>query len=624
MKHQYPPLPLIIDHGDHHVRVLDLLPGRFNSELRLALRPESLSDSPHYEALSYTWGAAAEGRTVIVNDIYHLSVTDNLYRALRRLRYRFTRRTLWVDAICIDQTNYNERAAQVAIMGAIYRSASCVIIWLGEPTAASRMTWSSLQLARILYRQSRKRRGESIKTSLSVALKVVRNEHQALESALQTFISPWYERVWVIQETMGARRVKLRFGATAWGPKHPSQFIYGLGLQDSKYQLWTDSSSFNGIGRLLDRLKYRETAHGETGRPSPDQNPGIVQRIPLLRTATATDERDMVYSMLSLINDEEAGLMSVDYTLSVGEVYAIATYASIRASHAHTLLRGYDGKDDSRRKDLPSWALDFTNPKSLDRIKARRDSDPSLGVFRPPHPSRYALAELDETLTKIVIAGVTCGQIVGVQTLSPAQHTSTLIKWLYKSVTDHRTMAPLPAADVFRRRAYEVPMRRQKRREEGNWYLETAHMVLDRRQLMPYKVGSDLVYLFLLWDDLTHAIKNGQSPTLDRVRDGYLRDHSLSALDNSTPREAFVERSTLFALDNGLIGLASDSIEAGDRVVAMPCEDDSTSPFLVLHPDGKGSYTFRGLAYVHGCMHEDFWQGWSFLGDVEFESYVLR
>ena len=97
------------------------------------LRPVSLDFEPKYEALSYTWGVSKKGRTIRVNAEHRVAVTDNLFLALQRLRRRYFKRAHWVDAICINQSNNEERSQQVAMMARIYRQATCINVWLGEP-----------------------------------------------------------------------------------------------------------------------------------------------------------------------------------------------------------------------------------------------------------------------------------------------------------------------------------------------------------------------------------------------------------------------------------------------------------------------------------------------------------
>ena len=134
------------------IRVLDLLPSLNSAALlRCNIREISLQadEITAYEALSYVWGSP-EGSQAIICDGQRLLVTPNCHDALRRLRYRFRKRTLWIDAICIDQQkseiSTKERLNQVERMGDVYEKASRVVIWLGNS-----ITSSQFRLVEALY-----------------------------------------------------------------------------------------------------------------------------------------------------------------------------------------------------------------------------------------------------------------------------------------------------------------------------------------------------------------------------------------------------------------------------------------------------------------------------------------
>jgi hypothetical protein len=93
-------------------------------------RPEGVVD---YVALSYAWGGIETPYEIMINGS-RKAVTKNLYLALRYLRSRKQDRILWIDAICTDQDNDQERGHQVRQMTSIYSQAERVIIWLGLAT----------------------------------------------------------------------------------------------------------------------------------------------------------------------------------------------------------------------------------------------------------------------------------------------------------------------------------------------------------------------------------------------------------------------------------------------------------------------------------------------------------
>ncbi|KAF5604246.1 integral membrane protein [Fusarium pseudoanthophilum] len=89
-----------------------------------------LEDNIDHEALSYAWGSSEDQATIAVNKTT-LQVTQNLKDALTYLRHDSKPRSPWIDAICINQSNVDERSSQVRLMGRLYSSTSCVISWLG-------------------------------------------------------------------------------------------------------------------------------------------------------------------------------------------------------------------------------------------------------------------------------------------------------------------------------------------------------------------------------------------------------------------------------------------------------------------------------------------------------------
>ena len=91
---------------------------------------------PTYEALSYAWGDPDSTCPVNVNGV-EMRITTNLFAALSALRQHETDKALWVDALCINQRNIQERSDQVQRMRTIYQRAQQTILWLGDADQSS-------------------------------------------------------------------------------------------------------------------------------------------------------------------------------------------------------------------------------------------------------------------------------------------------------------------------------------------------------------------------------------------------------------------------------------------------------------------------------------------------------
>ena len=118
--------------GADTVRVLELLPGT-NEPLQCKLSHFKLRLDARFEALSYAWGKPEFPNTLrIVTPDSFLKITNNLKDALQALRLSKVSRLLWVDAVCINQADDEEKAELVGKMKEIYQDAHRVIVWLGK------------------------------------------------------------------------------------------------------------------------------------------------------------------------------------------------------------------------------------------------------------------------------------------------------------------------------------------------------------------------------------------------------------------------------------------------------------------------------------------------------------
>ena len=142
---------------------MTLLPGSDEDDIRIELRVTNLPSRkdvkddvhddtgdgiPVYEALSYAWGSEANPASIVVVEgerEYTLAVTQNLAEALRHLRYDERPRTLWIDAISVDQQNFEERGLQVRRMPDIYSCADRVVVWIGPEGDGSDVAMQTLE-----------------------------------------------------------------------------------------------------------------------------------------------------------------------------------------------------------------------------------------------------------------------------------------------------------------------------------------------------------------------------------------------------------------------------------------------------------------------------------------------
>jgi hypothetical protein len=173
------------------IRLLELAQGDFDDPLHCKLHVEHLLSRPVYDAVSYTWaddsGSAEKVKTILVDD-KPFQITTNCDYALRRVRNTSAERLLWIDAVCIDQEDVEERGHQVQLMPDIYSIAKSVLVYIGEATQGSRKLLQSFIDA------------EPIDSSWA------RAEWRQIVSRR------YFNRVWVLQEVALARNLLLICG----------------------------------------------------------------------------------------------------------------------------------------------------------------------------------------------------------------------------------------------------------------------------------------------------------------------------------------------------------------------------------------------------------------------------
>lgn len=177
-------------------------------------------DLVEYEALSYCWGGM-ELEELVMIDRKVLQIIRNLYWALRNLRSASIDRILWVDALCINQANTDERRHQVEQMGRVYSQAAQVLIWLGTATDDIKVLFQSLkkmeqELSKIPS-QNRSSGYGQLWHSLQLKQRALHwslelRQHAGLVTLLQR---DWFKRVWILQEVANAKRATICCGVLA-------------------------------------------------------------------------------------------------------------------------------------------------------------------------------------------------------------------------------------------------------------------------------------------------------------------------------------------------------------------------------------------------------------------------
>jgi ankyrin repeat protein len=246
-----------------------------------------------YEALSYTWGGMEKTCIIRINGM-KMSVTENLFIALRYLRPEDGYRILWIDAICIDQGHHQERGHQVQQMGEIYKKAERVIVWLGIGIKDSDFLMDFLKT--LPLDPTAHPPGVIVPPDLQVRY------HEALENLLRR---PWFRRVWVLQEVANARRADIVCGWKSVSTRTFTAAPFLLGMEPNFH-----SKAVLDVmpGRLRESSWY-------------SQLPTLRTLLQNFHGSEASDKRDMIYALLGMSSSVcERKNLRADYNKGLHEL----------------------------------------------------------------------------------------------------------------------------------------------------------------------------------------------------------------------------------------------------------------------------------------------------------------
>ena len=188
--------------------------------MRCKLKHISLQSVPveNFLAVSYCWGSGKKQAPLVI-DGHNVAIPRTAAVAIRNLS-KVSSYPLWIDAVCIDQNNPEEKSRQVTMMKEIYSKAVSVLIWLGP---AQRSTADAIASVEKIHQQCLEAIDsiEHLNTHLYGSAGFKYSDEPLPDSdwsALQAFYSaPWFGRLWVIQEIGLAKDSTFYVGAFSIG-----------------------------------------------------------------------------------------------------------------------------------------------------------------------------------------------------------------------------------------------------------------------------------------------------------------------------------------------------------------------------------------------------------------------
>ena len=617
------------------IRILSLLPGNRSALLQCELHRADVpgifspggASGPTFEALSYAWGDGTLCQRLFCNNST-IQITQSLFDALIHLRHPKATRTLWVDAVCIDQNNNDEKIEQLPHMKDIYQHASHVVIWLG---LADRSSGRALDLIRVAANWLRQEPGQSLHQKEPFSHE--RNgqwgfpPNEDLEGWLPVeslFARSWFSRCWTFQESALATNATIQIGAH---------------LLD-----WVDLCYFFARGGYVWKVtaigtKFKELCQlcwaSRIGR-------GLKEWIPIpllvLLEATintqATLPKDRIFGLLALAAEStqtyfspSGSVDSPKYNMSTRELFTNVSQFLLQADEgrfAYALEFPYplellnhvkhypleEGEQDRRNKAdgglIPSWVKRWHTPEPESKVDYEESevlpmfiiSDLTDGKrFYTGGRAYYAPGYNPQTPYEISLHGFIFAPISNTVNILRLPALSRLRLWdlilEIRSVMEERH-APYPTGEsIDEAFALTLTLADEPLFTHG---AETYHAI-DFQHLCVLLYQQTLISLRDEGriDDIERLATEWEAE-YERLKS--LVGENVKSLTYSGDLQFCCTGRKLFSTTSGHIGLGNATLEPGDLVCVFL---GGKTPFIIRPVDQK--YKFVGECYLHGIMH---------------------
>jgi len=354
---QHEPLGL----SQNEIRLLKFRNTKWNAPVELELQHFPFLRAPSYIALSYCWGERLQPYTVQINGKI-ATINPNLHRALAALRHhcRYASEVyFWIDALCIDQSNEEEKGSQIPRMASLFHRASRVVAYLGQPDHNSAIVLGYL-------RQRQGAIGDARATGTVLA-------KELLSTAVSTFFErAWFSRIWIVQEFSVASTLLFMVGTETFDEQDLNRLVEFYDRTNGKDYL----ALLPAIGLLLLLREHRIT-HTPLSLLDILRMTSWNTNVQGPITFQSTDLRDQIYALLGLVYDHMTWVSELSYakTFSVNDLFVEMTRTAMRSTSSLNviLLEGETDKprgmsdfksknsDGYDRKTRPSWCPDYVN-----------------------------------------------------------------------------------------------------------------------------------------------------------------------------------------------------------------------------------------------------------------------
>ena len=314
----------ILTQPEKTIRLLTVHPG-VTETVECSLHLAKLSTELRFKALSYAWGTRPATKSIAING-KSLHVRPSLWALLKRLQKWDEETVIWIDAICVDQSNIAERNQQVRLMSSVYSFADVVLVWLGRDYDGVLSVLGTVYDHKKSYLKEVFAKGRH----KSWRRKEGRRQHdEAIEYLAH---SPYWSRAWVAQEYGLARDALLLYGEEGQMSRKDWDRCYH-GEPNVTHQGRVNAFTF---------YPDRHSHHGS------DQH--LHKIVARYRKRECSDPRDHLYAFLGMAADRDVLDIDADYSITMEKLCL-----KVEAAYSSAQAVAYYAQYQQPPSTAPSW-----------------------------------------------------------------------------------------------------------------------------------------------------------------------------------------------------------------------------------------------------------------------------
>jgi hypothetical protein len=642
----YESIPITVD----EIRLLEIVPiqpdqsSADHNTIHCHLSKTRFDASTTYRAISYCWGDPDVTSPIIVNG-FEVQVTVNLAAVLRQLREWCVGVKLWVDALCINQSDDVEKSQQVNAMGRVYFNSSETYVWLGEQDDDSDKSFNLIR--KWTEHEEGSEKNPLLFAKLADSPKDYVKRFFTLHDyyfdefewiALNRFMDrPYWHRIWTYQETILSPNLTVVCGPKTmnWNDFELARVEWHLCLT-AEYPKMSMLPQFKEIISMKNSLSHRFVDHS-----SRHLNLGAREPLDFLKMLRHTyglksyDPRDRVFALLGL-NEGWQFDIKADYSKSVEEVYFEATVASMHPPQGLSILydAGIGGKSYDPQIEIPSWVPNYRSSHDREGPEELWD-DRATGLTE----GRGYQHKIDGKVLEVLgVAADTISHVTTPESLQGWIELPLRELTLQDPLATHQTGIPMYQAYLRlltpeTLRKYSKPAASQSSESHLDFFAFAAGFMYSLGRLRWYGQWSSIsevpgireifnsfpqhipIYtrLFALWTGFTPDPPSEQGwlePLFGTVNNSLQKQWQsvMSDLDlvESVSQflhcVAFHEGKCFFLTAGGYIGIGPPGTGVDDQIWVLP---GRTYPLAVRKVRGRSNHQLVGPCAVYGMMDKE-------------------